>query len=146
MGDVVVCEETFKIPSDFNAVDYLGSAWGTYLDADVETVKLKFDPKISKAVTETIWHPSQKNEFQPDGSLIMTFTIRVTLDFRDWVMGWGDKVKVLEPESLRSEIIKISKSLVKMYRDEKKPKDLFFDERITPMSKAYPSELTSSLS
>jgi predicted DNA-binding transcriptional regulator YafY len=142
VGDVVVCPDTFKIPSDFNAVDYLGSAWGTYLDADVQIVKLKFDPEISKAVMETTWHPSQINEFLPDGSLLMTFTIRVTFDFRDWTLSWGDRVEVLEPESLRTEIIRTSKSLVKMYSNEKKPGGALSDEEQARTSKSYPGELT----
>lgn len=115
VGDVVISQDTFNIPQDFNAIDYLGSAWGIYNDADVETVKLKFHKEISKAVVETVWHSSQETEIDTNGSVIMTLRVRNTVDFRAWVRGWGDKVEVLEPKTLRDRMLKTSKALVKMY-------------------------------
>lgn len=120
--DVFVSNERFIVPSGFNALDYLGSAWGSYVDADVETVKLHFSKKESKAAMSTIWHPSQETEIQKDGSVVMTLKVRLTSVFCDWVIGWGSKVKVLEPETLKNKVIGNVRSLVDMY---------FYDEAST---------------
>jgi predicted DNA-binding transcriptional regulator YafY len=107
--------ETYIIPSDFNAMDYFRTAWDVFVEEPVETVKLRFKPRLSRPIQEERWHPSQIMEPQDDGSLIMTLSINNTVDFRSWILGWGDAVEVLEPESLRKLIIQINDSVHNMY-------------------------------
>jgi predicted DNA-binding transcriptional regulator YafY len=115
MGDVVVCPQTYEIPTNFNAVDYIDSTWGRYADEELIDVRLHFAQRISKVVTATIWHPSQKLEVQADGSVIATYRIRNTIDFRSWVLGWADEVEVLGPESFRRQIMDIIQALDHVY-------------------------------
>ena len=84
-----------------------------------QVVKLRFTKNISKAIMNTKWHPSQKTELFSDGSGIMTLKVRSTRYFRDWVMGWGENMEVLEPETLRYEILQLASSLVNMYDGKK---------------------------
>jgi predicted DNA-binding transcriptional regulator YafY len=107
IDEVTIEPETYEIPSDFKAIEYLGSAWGIYTDKELVTVKLRFSKKVSKATAETIWHPSQKTEKLGDGSIIITLKVRNTVDFRGWVLGWGENVEVLGPPSFRKQIIRI---------------------------------------
>jgi predicted DNA-binding transcriptional regulator YafY len=111
--------ETYKIPPEFNAMDYFSSAWDVFVEEPVETVKLKFKPRLRRPIQEACWHPSQIMEPQGDGSLIMTLNINNTVDFRSWILGWGDAVEVLEPESLRKRIKEINKSVYDMYFQNK---------------------------
>lgn len=119
IGEVTVEADTYEIPSDFNAIDYFGSSWGIFTDEKLETVKLLFNKRMSKGIMETIWHPSQKTELQKNGSLIMTLRVRNTVDFRAWILGWGDNVEVLAPEVMRNQIIKTGKSILKVYHRRK---------------------------
>ena len=64
---------------------------------------------------ETVWHTSQKLQPRKDGSLEMTFQVFDTPELRSWVLGWGDKVKVLEPEELRQSMISSANGLVRVY-------------------------------
>jgi predicted DNA-binding transcriptional regulator YafY len=114
-GEVEVESETFTVPSDFNAVDYLGSAWGIQTDKEAQIVKLHFKPRISRVIAEFNLHPTQHNEFQKDGSLIMTLKVRDDIHFRNLIMAWADEVEVIEPETLRTQIRGIAKSLLKIY-------------------------------
>ena len=82
-------------------------------------VKLRFTANIGKAIVNTIWHPSQKTELFSDGSGILTLKVRRTRYFRDWVMGWGDFMEVLEPDTLRDEVLQLASSLVNMYYHKK---------------------------
>ena len=111
--------ENYSIPDDFDVVPYLSPAWSTLVNDPAQTVKLHFKPRPSRSTTEAIWDPSQVVEPQPDGSLIMTLRVSITVDFRSWVLGWGDEVEVIEPEKLRNEIIKINESSLNMYADKK---------------------------
>lgn len=65
---------------------------------------------------ETVWHPSQILERQPDGSMIITFKVTETYEILSWILGWGERVEVPAPEELREEVMQTAKAVVKIYR------------------------------
>jgi len=113
--DIQIRPDTYIIPPDFNAIEYLSSAWAVFVEEPVERVKLCFKPRLSRPIQEARWHPSQVMEPQEDGSLIMELSVNNTYDFRSWILGWGDEVEVLEPVKLRNQIININESVRNMY-------------------------------
>jgi predicted DNA-binding transcriptional regulator YafY len=114
-GDIIVTQNIYEIPKDYSAANFLGSQWDVHLNKELETIKLRFSSKVSKRVKETTWHPSQTTELKPDGSLIMTLRVRDFDYFGAWILGWGDNVEVLEPETLRNLIKSIIESLKTIY-------------------------------
>jgi len=113
--DTQILDDTYAIPSDFDAIDYLGSSWGIVVDGEVETIKLRFSPQIARIIAETVWHPSQVLEPQSDGALIMILKVTNTIDLQAWILGWGEEVEVLEPAGLRKSIAKTAKALLSVY-------------------------------
>jgi predicted DNA-binding transcriptional regulator YafY len=118
VGDVRIEKETFEIPDDFNADDFLLTSWRAYGYEETITAKMHFNKTISKYVALTNQHPSQKLEFLKDGSVNLTLQVKNTHDFRAWILGWGDDVEILEPGILRKQIADISKFTAKIYSDE----------------------------
>lgn len=115
LDDVKIEMETYEIPDDFDIDQYLNSAWGTFTDRPVETIKLRFSKNVSPAIRETVFHPSQVTEVQRDGSLILTLRVNNTGDFHAWIMSFGSDVEVLEPETLRDQMACVIRSLVDTY-------------------------------
>jgi predicted DNA-binding transcriptional regulator YafY len=112
---IAVLPETYTIPPEFDANKYLSSAWGIVTDDDVKTVKLWISPEIVRLMEETVWHPSQKLERQKNGSAIMTFQVATTWELTSWILGWGEKVEVMEPAELRREVAGIVKKPAEIY-------------------------------
>lgn len=84
--------------------------WGITVDSEGEiikqgTIKLKFSPEIARIAKETTWHPSQITQRQSDGLAIVTMNLSITVELLSFILGWGEKVEVLESEELREEII-----------------------------------------
>ena len=117
IGDVVIEQDTYDIPTDFNALDYTDSVFGLYDDQDLENIKLRFIKQISKVIKRTYWHQSQILEECEDGSIIMTLKVRNTNFLRAWILGFGDHAEVLEPKILRDQIINSIKSILKIYNE-----------------------------
>ena len=113
--DIRVLSDTYTIPSDFDAIEYLSSSWGIIVDGEVETIKLRFSPQIARVIAETVWHPSQVLELQSNGALIMTLKVTNTIDLYSWILGWGEEIEVLEPVELRENIVKTAKALLNVY-------------------------------
>jgi hypothetical protein len=51
---------------------------------------------------------------------IKMFEVAGTEEIRTWIMSWGSKAEVIEPESLREEIQAIAEIMVKKYSSNKK--------------------------
>jgi predicted DNA-binding transcriptional regulator YafY len=115
ISNVHVESEKYIIPSDFNVMDYVDSGWDIYAYDELKTVKLRFNKQISKSMMQTRWHPSQITQMQSDGSMIMILKVRNSIYFRAWIMTWGDKVEVLEPEDLRNTINNNARSITNLY-------------------------------
>ena len=106
----------YETPPDFDANKYLGSSWGVVVGDKVKTIKLKFTAELARIMEETTWHPSQVLQKQRDGSVIMTLRVGNTVELYSWIMGWGEKVEVLDPKELRSEVIRTAKAMLDIYR------------------------------
>ena len=48
--------------------------------------------------------------------MIMTMRVTVTDELCSWILGWGEKVKVLEPAELRKDIVDIAKAMLDLYK------------------------------
>ena len=114
--DARITTEPYAIPANFDANEFLESSWGIVVKGDVKTIKLKFDPEIARVIEETVWHSSQVLQPQHDGSMIMTLELADTVELRSWILGWGEKVKVMEPVELREKVIKTAKAMLDVYQ------------------------------
>jgi predicted DNA-binding transcriptional regulator YafY len=115
--DIELIQQTYNIPSDFDANKFFASAWGIVVGDEVKTVKLKFHPEIARLIEETIWHPSQMVERKRNGSVIMTLKVFDTYEFRSWILQWGEKVEVVEPEELRQAIAHTGSAIAELYQE-----------------------------
>ncbi|MCD6567582.1 MAG: WYL domain-containing protein [Dehalococcoidia bacterium] len=116
MESAELTSEHYAIPADFDANEFFGSSWGVVVEGEVKTVKLRIeDPEIMRIMEETIWHPSQVLERQQDGSMIMTLRVTDTVDLYSWILGWAQKVEVLEPPELRGDIIETARAILDIY-------------------------------
>lgn len=80
------------------------------------TVELLIFPPFSLSVQESIWGEDQTIERNPDNSIFFRATMSGKESVKKWICGMGACVKVLEPVSLREEIIEESKKVLDLYR------------------------------
>ncbi len=107
--------ETFELPSDFSADDYLWSSFGIWSKSGEHAVAIRIRPGIVDYVSENIWHPTQKLEPQADGSLIIRFELGSLDEVAHWILSWGKQVEALEPPALRTLIRKQAQAVASLY-------------------------------
>jgi predicted DNA-binding transcriptional regulator YafY len=115
MSDVELLEESFEMLEGIGLDDLLGSSWGVIWGEEVE-VRLRFSPRVTRRVKESVWHASQRIEDRPDGGCVMTLRVGSTLEMTPWIRGWGADVEVLEPASLRDQFKEWAVKLGNIYR------------------------------
>lgn len=110
-----VTQEEYKVPPDFDIKDYLAGTWGIEHGTEPQAVRLQFAPEQARWVRERVWHPSQRLEDLPDGSLLMTVTVSGLGEVKRWLLQFGAGVRVLEPEALRQEVVREVRGMVNLY-------------------------------
>ena len=113
--EIRVAEETFEIPSDFDADAFMETSFGVF-QGRTEQVRIKFDARIAAYLRERTWQPTQSLSALEDGSLIMDVEVAGTEEIRYWIMKWGALAKVLKPESLSRDICREAAQMVAAYQ------------------------------
>jgi len=96
-------KDSFEIPETVDMEAFMKSSFGVFHGEPVE-VKVRFSPDIAGYIAEKVWHDSQIIEHEKDGSILFTAEVAGTDEIKFWILNWGSKAEVLEPESLRDEI------------------------------------------
>ncbi|MCM1020888.1 MAG: WYL domain-containing protein [Muribaculum sp.] len=104
--DASVLPVQYKLPNNFSANEYIANSFGVIFDEGVVSrVALRVAPRRAKYFRSVPLHHSQ-NEVIHDNYSIFYYTIKTTPDFVQEILSYGPDVVVLQPPSLRSQIIK----------------------------------------
>ena len=100
---LVLTDEKFDMPKDFDANEFMKSSFGVFQGEPVR-VRIRFDAGIAEYIREKIWHESQTIEILDDGAIIFEAEVAGIEEIKFWILKWGARARVIEPESLRAAI------------------------------------------
>ena len=89
-------ETPFEIDPDFDLRVFAQESFGVFREKPFDVV-WKFAPSAASDAREWEFHPSQKLQDQPDGSLIVSFRAGGALEMSWHLHTWGAAVTVIEP-------------------------------------------------
>lgn len=115
--DIVIGEEHFDYPDDFEPDEFFEGCVGVFVDEDIEIeeVCLKVTTPQTKYLRSLPLHSSQRETEQTDSYSIFTYQVRPTFDFQQEILSMGDAVEVLYPQWLRGQIAERIKNLWERY-------------------------------
>ncbi|MDP2646600.1 MAG: WYL domain-containing protein [Desulfobacterales bacterium] len=73
-----------------------------------------------------MWQEGQIINEQDDGSIIFEPEVAGTDEIKFWVMNWGAKAEVMEPEILRDEIRAEAEAMLKKYSPRVKEEEKIY--------------------
>lgn len=85
--------------------------------ADSFEARLLFAPEVVRWVRESPSFYAIAEEETPDG-LLMTLRARHVSEVLPWILGWGSRVRVLEPASLRQRIAEEAAALLRQHENQ----------------------------
>lgn len=106
-GKLFVADEKQK----FDLRQYFGNAWGMIPEGREHAVRLRFSPRVGANVAEVNWHPTQKTQFESDGSVVFEATVDGLGEISWWILGYGDQVEVLSPRALRTRVYQMARAM-----------------------------------
>jgi predicted DNA-binding transcriptional regulator YafY len=97
---VEALDQPFVRKRGFSLKDYAERSFGVFQEEPFDVV-WRFKPKAAADAREFLFHPTQRMEERPDGSLIVRFRAGGALEMAWHLMTWGDQVEVVMPDRLR---------------------------------------------
>jgi proteasome accessory factor B len=94
--------DRFEYPPDYHPSQISEGSFGLF-GGKRERIRIFFDEKVSRFVRRRQWHPSQRIR-NVEGGVVLTMDAASSVEVISWVLGFGDKARVLEPAELRTEI------------------------------------------
>ncbi|MCI0708928.1 MAG: YafY family transcriptional regulator [Chloroflexi bacterium] len=104
IDDIKLLPSRFERPVGFVAE-------GPTLGNNPETVRLLFKHEVARWVEEDMPYNTTSLEYTPDG-MLLSVKVRRVEDILQWVLGWGSRVRVLEPEHLRQRVFKEAETIL----------------------------------
>ncbi len=103
--DVEETQFRFVRDTKFDAERFLEGSFGVYQGDGNHLVQVRFSATVARYVEEARWHASQRLTKPGDGTLLAEFRLSTTQEIKSWILSFGSHAVVLEPDSLRNEII-----------------------------------------
>ena len=94
----------------------LGSAYGIFSGTDTQTVKLRFEPTISRWISKEQWHPEQVGKYDDDGYYLLTFPYHEDIELIQDILKYGNNVEVISPKSLVNKVLEKLEASIKQYK------------------------------
>lgn len=105
-----------RIPQDFRLRKILqDKAFGYPMQDDSIRLIVLFTAQSALHLYETPRSEDQTIEDQSDGRKRLTATVMDTLKPRNWLLGFGTEVEIIEPQSLRVNFLAIAQGLYALY-------------------------------
>jgi predicted DNA-binding transcriptional regulator YafY len=79
------------------------------IEGDLEKVRLMIEPDYIKYFENRFWHPSQIENYDMMGNLILEFEVPLAQDFIRWILKWSNAIAILEPPELKKMVVEILK-------------------------------------
>lgn len=114
--------EMLDVPYDGESVDpenYFDTAFGIYHASEPVQIKLEFSHPVSTFIRERRWHHSQRVIAKENDKIELQLEVGITPELVQWILGYGPSVKVLGPDSLKSEVKEQAQKTLQIYQDLK---------------------------
>lgn len=118
IGRVEVTDYDFTMNPSFNPAEYFAHSFGIVVDSsEPRAVALKADSRQAKYLRALPLHPSQQ-EMVHNGYSVFHYTLQLTPDFLQELMGLGPYVTVLSPPELRTMLTERLRQTLALYSSD----------------------------
>ena len=108
-------KQMFTRPADFSVSKMMSESFSAFETPKPSRVIIRLDPFAARLAAERVWHKSQKIKTLPGGAAELTLEVGLAPDLENWILGWGNHAKVLEPHALCERIAAIARSMALQY-------------------------------
>lgn len=116
--ELEIMKKRFEWPENFNAKELFRYYFGIINSSDekLEEVVLSFDPFQGKYIKSFPLHGTQEILVDDETETRIKLSIYITYDFVLELLSYGDRLKIISPESLKREVCETLSNALKQYK------------------------------
>jgi predicted DNA-binding transcriptional regulator YafY len=118
MSSVEFLKHRFPAPLHFDLSEFFGDAFAVVTGKEDWLIRIGFNQEATQFIGEKKFHRSQQVERHADGTSTVSLRLNSLLEVKSWVLSFGAKAKVLEPQQLIDDIKRDIASLTSSYHSE----------------------------
>ncbi len=107
----------FQKPASFNLEEHLGQGMGIFSGGKAQDYRIRITARGARWVVEDPWHPQQRIDRLPDGSILLGVKAHHDLEIIPRVLALGSEAEVLGPASCRKAMAVIARALADRYQE-----------------------------
>lgn len=107
---------TFAYPTGYSPERHTEGTFGIVDGPETRVELLLHSPEGAELLQARRIHRTQRFVTRPDGTTLLTMTVRGTAELANWILSLGPHVEVVAPEALRAEIAATLDSAAARYR------------------------------
>lgn len=115
--EVLTTKQYFEVDVSFSAKNFFKHSFGISVISEYkpEKVVLQFEPSESPYIKSQPLHQTQQIVAETEKAFIISLEVIPSYELKAQILSYGDKVEVLEPESLRKEQVETLRKALKKY-------------------------------
>ncbi len=99
-------DRDFERRADFDLREWARRSFGVFQEEPHDVV-WRFSPTAAPAARDYVFHPSQRMEEEPDGSLVVRFRAGGLWEMAWHLFQWGPDVEIVRPTELRRALVEM---------------------------------------
>lgn len=111
----------FDPPRGLDVDEYISKAFGIFVSDLEEEVEILFDREIAWRIEEQTFHPEEKKQRLPDGSLLYRVRSSAQWEIIPWVRSFGPLAELVAPRVWRDELQANLEAATARYRSSDSP-------------------------
>lgn len=92
--------------------DFTSTAWHITPGREKHFFKVQLFENLANSMLEIKWHPTQKTEKLPDGSVILSAEVPNLDEVAKWCLAGAPNIRIIEPEELKAKIKEFALPLI----------------------------------
>ena len=116
IGDITLLDRRFEYPRNYTPERHTDGVFGIVDGPETEVAIRLLDPDRVELLSSRRLHRTQRFTKQPDGTTLLTMTVRGTEELKNWILSLGPHVEVVRPETLRTEVREALEAAATRYR------------------------------
>jgi predicted DNA-binding transcriptional regulator YafY len=117
MESLRVLAEGFKPRTGVSPESYFAGSWEVYSGETVKVVA-HFSGAAARVVSSSSHHPDETITPLDGDTIRYEVTVRGIEEIQRWILGFGPQAEVMEPESLRKDMMRIGRQLMEVYQTD----------------------------
>lgn len=103
----------FATPTGFDLNRYLEHTWSVTRGGRLQEAVLRFEPALAPLLESARHHPGERVTRHPDGSVEYRVEVSHLDELARWVIGFGGRARVVDPEELRARVVELAEGAKK---------------------------------